>query len=123
MTHPTPAPRSELLWAAVDFDGTIAKASWTPENPTSDLGEPIERNIAQCWALSEAGYNIVIHTARPWSDYEAIELWLTYYLVPFKAIVCGKLLAACYVDDRAIAADETDWVAKAKAIAPIGQPR
>lgn len=122
MTHPTPAPRGNLLWAAVDFDNTLAEAVWTPENPTAALGKPIERNVEKCRALSAAGYKICVHTSRPDADYEAIEMWLVHYDIPFKSIRTGKVLAAIYVDDRAVHADD-DWLGRAKEISPIGEPQ
>jgi hypothetical protein len=29
--------------------------------------------------------------------------------IPFRAIQCGKLLAAAYIDDRAIHAEQWNW--------------
>lgn len=104
------SPRSELLWAAVDLDGTIAEPIWTPENPTSEIGAPIEENVDKLFELVENGYKIVIHTSRPWTDYEAIEGWLNYYNIPFRSIVCGKLLAKIYIDDRARWSEATSWL-------------
>lgn len=116
MTHPTPPPRASLIWAAVDLDGTLAESLWTPENPTSEIGPPIWRNVHQVFHLVEAGYKIVIHTARPNTDYEAIEMWLDHYGIPFKAIWTGKPLAAVYIDDRGVHADHADWLSALKEI-------
>ena len=91
-----PDPRTDLRWIAVDFDGTLAEK--TP--PPWPLGAPIWVNIGKCNELYDHGWKIIIHTARPWSDYEAIEAWLCYVGVPFSRIVCGKLLAHRYIDDR-----------------------
>lgn len=104
-----PKQRANLLWAAVDFDGTIAESSWSPENPTALPGDPIWENIAKLNVLVAAGYKIVVHTSRSWADYELIEAYLTRHRIPFSRIVCGKLLARVYVDDRAVHADELDW--------------
>lgn len=106
---PKVLPRSYLKWLAVDLDGTLAEGIWTPEEPTSEIGAPIARNVEKVRRLAEAGWKIVIHTARPWHDYESIEAWANWVPVPFKGIVCGKLLAAAYIDDRAINADDPDW--------------
>lgn len=116
--HPTPPQRSNLIWAAIDFDGTLAESVWTPEDPTPAIGDPIWPNIAKVLALVEAGYKIVIHTARASTDYEAIEMWLNYYHVPFSRIITGKILAAIYVDDRSVHADHPDWLAALKEINP-----
>lgn len=101
--------RKNLLWIAVDLDGTLAEPIWTPENPTSAIGDPIKVNVLKLREAVRKGYKVVIHTSRPWSDYEAIEAWLNLHEIPFKAIQCGKLLAAAYVDDRAIHAGASNW--------------
>lgn len=108
-----PGERRDLIWAAVDLDGTLAKSVWTADKPTPQIGDPIKSNVAKVHRLLEAGYKIVIHTSRPWSDYERIESWLRHHGVPFKTIVCGKLLAAVYVDDRAVPAAAPSWHAHA----------
>lgn len=107
---PTIPQRSKLLWVGVDLDGTLAEPLWTPENPTSQIGDPIPESLVKVHQLVAAGYKIIVHTSRPWTDYEAIENWLTYYKIPFKEIQCGKPLYAAYVDDRAINADAESWL-------------
>lgn len=107
-----PAPvsqRSKLLWVGVDLDGTLAAPLWTPSNPTSEIGDPIWENVAKLKALVAQGYKPIIHTSRPWTDYEAIENYLVHYGIPFKEIQCGKPLYAAYIDDRAIDAADEDW--------------
>ena len=105
-----PPPRSELLWDAVDFDGTLAHGTWSIDNPNAAPGEPIWANVTKLLELVLAGRKIVIHTARPSSDYELIESWLNHYKIPFDRIVTGKLLAARYIDDRAVQADDESWL-------------
>jgi hypothetical protein len=107
---PKIAPRSTLLWVGVDLDGTIAEPLWTPENPTSEIGVPIWSNLGKLVELTEAGYKIVIHTSRPWTDYEAIETWLNHYQIPWHQIQCGKPLFALYVDDRGRHSEEESWL-------------
>lgn len=107
--HPFPEPRANLLWAAVDLDGTLAEGVWTPENPTREIGVPIWKNVQKVTEMVARGEKVVIHTSRPWHDYEAIEQWLLHYKIPFRAIVCGKLLAKKYIDDRAINAENEVW--------------
>lgn len=114
--HCTPPPRSRLLWAAVDVDGTLAQPLWTPQHPTSAIGEPIWENVAKVRALAAAGYKIVGHTSRPDTDYEALEMWFNHYGIPCKTIRTGKPLAAVYIDDRAVHADEPDWLERLKEI-------
>jgi len=101
--------RTKLLWVGVDLDGTLAAPLWTPTNPTSEIGDPIESNVFKLKELVAAGYKIIIHTSRPWTDYQIIEQWLQHYHIPFKEIQCGKPLYAAYIDDRAINADEESW--------------
>ncbi|WP_158881899.1 hypothetical protein [Amycolatopsis anabasis] len=104
-----PEPRKNLLWLAVDLDGTLAEPLWTPDNPTSEIGNPIWRNVHKLDEAVIDGWKIVIHTSRPWTDYEAIEAWLNYWGITFHKIVCGKLLAAAYIDDRSVHAEDDVW--------------
>lgn len=108
-------PRSKLIWAAVDLDNTLAEGVWTPDNPTSDIGTvKVYKNGKTAKDLVDelvaAGYKIIVHTARSWTDVENIERWLEYNQIPYRQVVCGKLLAAIYVDDRAISAFEDSWL-------------
>lgn len=93
-----------LKWLAVDFDGTLAESM-----PDYSIGPPITENIAKLLKCSEKGYKIIIHTARHWEEYKPIEEWLDQYNVPYKAIVCGKVLAHRYIDDRNIDINK-EWV-------------
>jgi hypothetical protein len=106
---PEPPERDDLLWIAVDLDGTLSESLWLPSNPTPEIGLPIESAVKKVKAAVEAGYKIVVHTARPWTDYERIEWWLTKHGIPFKGIVCGKLLARHYIDDRNIDMNAERW--------------
>lgn len=94
----------DLLWIAVDLDSTTAMNTGHPEykllGPVLGAREALQE-------LAGKGWKIIIHTARPWSDYETIENWLLLYDIPFKRIVCGKLLAKYYIDDRNI--DFREW--------------
>jgi hypothetical protein len=102
--------RDKLIWVGVDLDGTLAAPLWTPENPTSEIGDPIWDNVKKVHELVENGYKIIIHTSRAWTDYQFIEHWLDHYDIPFKEIQCGKPLYAAYVDDRAVHADKESWL-------------
>jgi hypothetical protein len=113
VTYKSIPPRSDLLWLGVDLDGTLARPIWTPDNPTSEIGEPLPKNVARLRRAVDKGYKNILHTSRPWTDYENIEGWLHYYGIPFKEIQCGKPLYYRYIDDRAITAIEEadgDWV-------------
>lgn len=104
-----PAPRGDLKWVGVDLDGTLATPIWTADNPTSEIGDPIWENVAKLKPYYDEGFKIVIHTSRPWTDYEAIEYWLNYWDIDFKEIQCGKPLYYRYIDDRAVDAASPEW--------------
>jgi hydroxymethylpyrimidine pyrophosphatase-like HAD family hydrolase len=104
-----PPPRTELIWAAVDLDDTLAEGVWTPESNGRNIGAPIERNVEKLNELVASGMKIVIHTARGWEHYQSIESWLDHHQIPHHRIVCGKLLAAVYVDDRAVESEQESW--------------
>lgn len=110
MTFKALPPRSDLLWVGVDLDGTIAEGIWTPDNPTSDIGDPIYENLAKLEQVLNSGKKAVIHTARPWTDYETIEAWYRHHGLKISAIQCGKPLFYKYVDDRAVNAFDEEWV-------------
>lgn len=95
-----------LKWLAVDLDWTLARSTSGPEYT---LTEPIPENVEKLRACVEKGYKVIIHTSRHWEDYSYIEDWLNEHNIPFKAIVCGKILAHRYIDDKAIPAD-ANWV-------------
>lgn len=101
--------RTKLEWVGVDLDGTLAMA-WNPSMGLSEIGDPIWENVEKLKAVVSAGYKAIVHTARPWSDYENIKHWLTHYDIPFKEIQCGKPLYAAYIDDRAVRADDESWM-------------
>lgn len=94
-----------LKWLAVDLDLTLANSSGAPDY---ELLAPIEDNVRKLRECSELGYKIIIHTSRHWEHYKYIEEWLNDYEIPYKAIICGKLLAHRYIDDKAIPAD-AEW--------------
>jgi hypothetical protein len=113
MTFIPPQQRADLIWCAVDFDGTLAQSTWSPENPTAVPGEPIWENIVKLNKMVfVTGLKVVVHTSRSWADYEIIEAWLDHYNVPFSRIICGKLLAKVYIDDRGISAFDDSWIPK-----------
>lgn len=104
-----PPPRGNLFWVYIDLDNTLAEGIWTPDNPVTDIGDPIDANVKKARHVAAEGFKIVIHTSRAWTDYEAIEYWLRYWQVPFDNIQCGKPLGALYIDDRARHSDAFDW--------------
>ena len=102
--------RTSLEWIGVDLDGTLAQKVWSPTNPTGEIGDPIWENVEKLKLAVAKGFKPIIHTARPWSDYESIKHWLIHYGIPFREIQCGKPLYAAYIDDRAIHADNPSWI-------------
>lgn len=93
-------------WYAVDFDGVLAEQIW----PEPGIGPVIERNIPKLEDVRRAGREIIIHSARHWADYPALEAWLKANRIPYDAIVLGKLIARRYVDDKAINSEESSWL-------------
>ena len=93
----TPLPSDNFKWLAVDFDQTIAHNSgypnFIPTTPLEGCKEAIDTLVSR-------GYKIIIHTARPWADYDNIEKWCIENSITFRRIVCGKLLAKIYIDDK-----------------------
>lgn len=110
MSYTNPPPRGNLIWLGVDLDGTLAEPIWSAENPTSEIGDPILRNVEKLKVAVDAGYKVIIHTSRPWTDYEAVEGWLNYHKIPFKEIQMGKPLYALYIDDRGRHAEAESWL-------------
>lgn len=105
-----PEPRAELKWVYIDLDATLAEGIWTPDNPTSDIGTPIWENVRKAERVAEAGFKIVIHTSRAWTDVEAIRYWLDYWDIPWNDVQCGKPLGVLYVDDRGRHSEATSWL-------------
>lgn len=108
-------PRENLLWAAVDLDGTLAEGLWTPDNPTAEIG-PVKvypngktaKDLVD--ELYDEGYKVVVHTSRGYTDLENVERWLDYHEIRYRQVVCGKLLAAVYIDDRNKSIWDDSWV-------------
>ena len=98
--------QTDLKWYGIDFDGVLVESIW----PNRGIGPAIEENIYKYMEVVSAGFKPVIHTARPWSDYQIIESWMNDRHLPFKAIICGKGLFHRYIDDRAINSKEESWL-------------
>ena len=111
---------TDYLPILVDFDGTLAEALWTPENPTTRIGAPIRLNILKVREAHRAGWEIVIFTARPLRDHNLLDAWLHAHGVPFDRIICGKPLGAAYIDDRNIDIRESSWIPARDALSRTG---
>lgn len=94
-----PLTSEELKWIGFDFDDTIASNSGLPD---FILQEPMAGTKQAIDELVSKGWKIIIYTARPWSQYNVIEHWLNTHQIPFRSIVCGKMLLRWMVDDRNI---------------------
>lgn len=95
----------EMLWLGTDLDATIADSSGYPNYK---LTEPLPGAVEALQELNRRGWKIVIFTARPSADYRMIESFLNDHKIPFKMIICGKLLCKYYIDDRNISF-KGDW--------------
>ena len=85
-----------LKWIGIDLDGTLAEFIW----PDRGIG-PIKPGAKEAVdKLIDAGYKIVIFTARQWSFYESIEKWCHDNGLRVKGIICGKPLFRWFIDDR-----------------------
>jgi phosphoglycolate phosphatase-like HAD superfamily hydrolase len=91
---------AQLRWLGIDLDKTVAQNSSYPD---FELLDPVDGAKDALTKLEADGWKIIIHTSRHWQDYELIESWLLKHQIPFRRIVCGKLFAKYYVDDRGIA--------------------
>lgn len=89
--------RTDLLWYAIDFDGTIVDTKGPDYAPVKGPRPRVHDKLNEIHFM---GYKIIIHTARPWADYEIIESYMHLWKLPFDRIVCGKILAKKYIDDR-----------------------
>lgn len=94
----------EVKDIGIDFDKTICNTGpWPDYIP----GEPID-GVSEALTKLKEKYNIVIFTARPWSDKYNIMAYCDYHMIPFNDVVCGKPLLHFMVDDRNIEFDG-DW--------------
>jgi hypothetical protein len=97
---------SDVKCIAIDFDGTLFQSVW----PDRGIGKPIFSAFCKLEEVIQEGWEPVIYTARSWTDYEAIKAAMEdqgYYDI---RIICGKLLAVKYVDDRALVAEAISWM-------------
>ncbi len=89
-----------LRTVAIDFDDVLAKGTW----PSPDLGEPIPLGVEALNFYYDNDYEVVVFTSRPASHAERIWRWLDDQGLKEKVydVVCTKIRAAIYLDDRAI---------------------
>lgn len=85
---------------AVDFDDTLTLGGnkWWENEESIPNFKMIELVVQQYIK----GNTIIIHTGRPWNAAALTVAWLIKYGVRFHGIMCGKLLADVYLDDKAL---------------------
>jgi|SRR5215203_1707519 len=105
-----PGAPVNLKYYGVDLDGTLAESVWTPESPSSAIGDPIKENLVKLQEVIEAGFEVYIYTARPYSDLYMIKYWLEYWEIPHHGVICGKPLFKYIIDDRCRNAEEDSWI-------------
>lgn len=90
---------------ALDFDGVLHAYSrgWADGTIYDD---PVHGAVEACLALQQAGFELVIFTAR--QDIPAIDAWLAKHGFPAMPVTHTKPPAALYIDDRALRF--VDWL-------------
>ena len=87
---------------AIDLDGTICSEQKTFERslakPLPGVREGIEK-------LIESGHEIVIYTARTWSEFKMTKAWLDDNNIQFHGLQMGKPVFDLWIDDRAMQFD------------------
>ena len=86
---------------AVDMDGTLCSGeSFTDEDCIK--AEPIQEmiDVVNNKLYKEKLCFIIIYTARREFLRNATEYWLKKHKVKYHVLVCGKLWAQYYIDDR-----------------------
>lgn len=92
-------PLENVLDIGIDFDNTISNTSGAPDYQP---GVPLDGVRESMLKLKNLGYNIVIHTARPWADKHNISEYCDWWGLPVDDIICGKPLFRCMIDDKGI---------------------
>jgi len=93
---------------AVDFDKTLTADSGDPYKAGGE--EPDEEMIEYVRYLKEEkNYDIIIWTARPWSQAGHIAGLATQWGVPVNGLMCEKGGAHIYLDDRAVNHQFNGW--------------
>ena len=93
----------------IDLDGTICSEEKTFSRalaiPKKGAAETIKK-------LKNKGYNIIIYTARSWTEYEITKNWLNKNKINFDELFMGKPIGEYWIDDRAIKFNNWDSVSK-----------
>ena len=84
----------------IDFDGTLTDGS-SYENLV-----PNKEMVIKVKELYFTGHIVIVWSARLWADAPKIASWLILHGIGFHGLMLGKGGSDCYVDDKAIHADD-----------------
>lgn len=84
---------------AIDLDGVIAQGV---DYTNYEECRVVPGTTEYMLSLKDAGYYIIIYSARWEEDREVTELWLFAHGVPYNELILGKPLADIYLDDKAL---------------------
>jgi len=105
------ANKRHIPTVGVDFDGTIAEASESFEPDVMKL-KPRRGARKALKEFQDAGYRVIIFTVR--GDKQAIKDWCHEHDIPIDYVnenpdqppdTSGKVIADCYLDDKAVSAE------------------
>jgi hypothetical protein len=83
----------------IDMDGVICSEEKTFERA---IAYPLPGAKESLAALRKAGHQIIIYTARSWSELEMTKNWLNEHQIEYDGLHMGKPVADRILDDRAI---------------------
>jgi hydroxymethylpyrimidine pyrophosphatase-like HAD family hydrolase len=92
-------PENELREICIDFDKTVANNG---PHPDYEILEPIKGAKEALESLYLNGWHITIYTARSWHYYNTIREYMDKHQLPYDNVVCGKMFAKYYIDDRGL---------------------
>ena len=101
----------------IDMDGVLCT-----EKPTFEraLAQPLPGAKQALQTLRAAGHQIVIYTARSWSELAMTKDWLDRHGMPYDGLHLGKPVADRIIDDRAI--PFSGWPAALESLSRQGRP-
>jgi hypothetical protein len=98
------------------MDGVLCSEEKTFERA---LAKPLPGAREAMNALREAGHQVVIYSARSWSELKMTQAWLQENSIPYDGIHLGKPVADRIIDDRAI--NFIDWEAALETLRSTGR--
>jgi hypothetical protein len=97
---------TDVPYVGIDFDNTLVDKVW----PDSGIGEPIYHNFRKLDQVIAEGWTPIVFTARSWSDYDAIRVFMAGMGYPGIRVICGKPLFIKYIGDEAVNETELSWL-------------